>query len=145
MRRPDWPIKLNEYILAVRDKPFHYGQHDCCTFVAGAILAMTGEDPMAEYREQYDSVAAGKKALQSLGSGTLLKTLRKKFGKPLPGAHGRKGDIAWYDGALGLVLGRYAMFVGVNGYVMAPLSKLKYTFRVDDVQGSTNVAGAGAT
>jgi hypothetical protein len=86
---------------------------------------------MAEYRGQYDSVETGKTVLRSIGAGTLLKTLYKKLGKPLPGAYGRKGDLAWYNQALGLVLGRYAMFIGVHGYVLVPLSKLKYTFRVD--------------
>lgn len=129
-RRPDWPVRLNQYIVSVRDRPFAYGNYDCCIFVAGAIEAMTGEDPMTEYRGQYDSVATGAAALRTLGQGTLFKTLYRKFGKPLPGAHGRKGDIAWYNGALGLVLGRVAMFVGVNGFVLAPLSRLKYIWRV---------------
>jgi hypothetical protein len=121
---------LNEYILAVRERPFAYGNYDCCIFVAGAIEAMTGADPMAEYRGQYDSVETGKAALRTLGQGTLLKTLYRKFGKPLPGAHGRKGDIAWYNGAVGLVLGRVAMFVGAGGFVLVPLSRLTRVFRV---------------
>lgn len=131
-RFPDWPVRLNQYLLAVRERSFAYGSYDCCIFVAGAIEAMTGADPMPEYRGQYNSVETGKAALRTLGQGTLLKTLYRKFGKPLPGAHGRKGDIAWYNGALGLVLGRVAMFVGVNGFVLVPLSQLQYTFRVGD-------------
>src|SRR3990172_421857 len=130
MRRPDWPVRLNQYILAVRDRPFAYGEYDCCIFVAGAIEAMTGVDHMAEFRGHYDSVETGRQALRAIGHGTLLKTLYKKFGKPLPGAHGRKGDLAWYNGALGLVLGRQAMFIGVNGYALVPLSRLTRGFRV---------------
>lgn len=135
-RYPDWPVRLNQYILAVHDREFKYGEHDCCLFLAGEVIAITGEDPMAEYRGHYDSLESGERLVREIGAGTVLKTLYKKFGRPLPGAMGRKGDIAWYkdddhpDGAVGLVLGRQAMFIGENGYVLIRLSRIKYIFRV---------------
>lgn len=132
MRYPDWPTRLSQYVIEEQKKPFKYGEHDCCTFLAGAVIAMTGEDRMAEFRGKYDSRASGAQALREIGNGTLMKTLYKKFGKPVPGAHGRRGDIALYEsGALGLVLGRYAIFLGEDGYQHIPISQLKKVFRVD--------------
>jgi hypothetical protein len=122
---------LNLYLLGAQRRSFAYGEHDCCTFAAGAIEAMTGVDYMAEFRGRYDSVETGKEALKSIGHGSLLKTLYKKFGKPLSGAHGRKGDLAWYRGALGLVLGRQAIFLGREGIVLVRLSQLQRVFPVN--------------
>jgi len=129
MRRPDWDIRFNEYLIAVRDREFRYGVHDCCIFAADAIHEMTGVDPMAEFRGRYDSVETGRQALREIGAGTLLKTLYKKFGKPLPGAFGCKGDLAWYNGALGIVLGPQAIFIGIDGYKLVPLAKLDRIFK----------------
>ena len=89
MRRPDWPIRLNEYIVSTRDKKFRYGRHDCTTFISGAVKAMTGVDPMAEFRGKYASKESANVALKEIGSGNLYRTLVKKLGKPVAGAHGR--------------------------------------------------------
>ncbi len=44
-RRPDWPARLRTIIEAARERPFSWGQHDCCLFASDAIEAMTGVDP----------------------------------------------------------------------------------------------------
>ena len=49
-RFPDWPFRLDSYLSSVLHTPFSYGLFDCCTFVADAILAMTGTDLAAPFR-----------------------------------------------------------------------------------------------
>lgn len=48
-RRQDWPERLYEYLATVRDTPFEWGVHDCITMAAGAVLAMTDEDPLVNF------------------------------------------------------------------------------------------------
>lgn len=130
MRLPDWTNRLNQYVLSVRDREFGYGAFDCCTFAAGAVEAMTGTDPMPEFRGAYKSRQASAAALKAHGQGTLRKTLGEKL-KEVPPAYGQRGDIGYVDGACGVILGRYALFIGQQGWHQIPLSGLKAAFRVD--------------
>lgn len=129
-RYPNWPVRLNEYILESEKKTFKLGKHDCCTFTAGAIKAITGEDPMKEFRGQYNDWKSAKDALDEIGYDNLYKTLAKKFGPSILGVKGQKGDLAFYEGACGIILGRYAMFLGENGYVFVLLRHLQRAFRI---------------
>jgi hypothetical protein len=63
IRRRDWEARLGSYFQSRSDSPFHYGVHDCCLFVCGAILAMTGIDVAAPFRGAYRS---RKEAMQLL-------------------------------------------------------------------------------
>ena len=55
VRHSDWQFLLQEFLLRAQYKPFSYGSHDCCLFVADAINVMTGFDPAAEFRGRYHS------------------------------------------------------------------------------------------
>ncbi len=126
----DWPVRLNEYIIASEKKKFEHGTHDCVIFAAGAIEAMTGENPMLEFRDQYDDWNDSEEGLNEAGYDKLYKNIIKRFGTPILGVKGQKGDLAFYEGACGIVLGRYAMFLGENGYVYVSLRHLQRAFRV---------------
>ncbi len=129
-RFPDWPVRLNKYIIESEKKEFEPGTHDCVLFAAGAIEAMTGGDPMLEFRDQYDAWNSSEEGLDDPGYEILYKNITKKFGSPILGVKGQKGDLAFYEGACGIVLGRYAMFLGENGYVYVLLRHLQRAFRV---------------
>ena len=47
IRKGDWEQALMRHVSACERTPFAYGEHDCTMFAAGAVLAMTGHDPMA--------------------------------------------------------------------------------------------------
>lgn len=51
----NWEDHLTKYLMSRSDKPLVWGKNDCVTFVADAILVMTGEDLMIEYRGRYDT------------------------------------------------------------------------------------------
>ena len=129
-RHADWPARLNAYVCDVQRNEFAWGRFDCCTFAAGAVQAMTGEDPMAAYRNQYRSRLEAALALRETGSGTLAGTLEGIFGPPVPGAQGRRGDIAWHEGCCGVVMGRFAIFITSQGLGTVVISRLEGAFRV---------------
>ena len=129
-RKPDWPRLLNEYIAKALKRQFRYGRHDCCTFACGAVRAMTGVDPMKPFRGAYKNEKEAASALRTIGSGTLYSTFRSVFGNPVPGASGKRGDVAYHEKSCGVVVGRNAIFFGENGYILIPISKLEKAFRV---------------
>ena len=125
-RHVDWGCRLNQYLNKIKDKPFRMGRHDCCTLVAGAVEAMTGEDPMADWPKYKN----WKEAEDTLSGSSLYNELRKRFGDPVNGAKGHQGDIAYHDKSCGIIIGKRVMFFGKNGYVMMPISHLQKAFRV---------------
>lgn len=112
MRRlPDWEERLGAYINQVRDAPFRYGEHDCILHSARAVEVMTGTDIAAGYRGEYDSQAGAAAILKAKGQGTLLRTLDATLERRKP-SRARRGDLVWFEGSVGVCVGREALFVG---------------------------------
>ncbi len=129
-RIDNWDVALNKYIVSVKDTPFEYGTHDCCTFTAGAVKAITGVDYMREFRGMYSCVDSADEALATIGNKDLFRTLIRKFGKPLKGIYGHKGDVAFNEGCCGIVIGKYAMFISAGGYGIITISHVQRIFRI---------------
>jgi len=135
MRKENWFEELSAYLDRVRDKPFKWGEHDCCIFTGACVEAMTGVDYLAPYLG-YKTKTGAKKALKGI---TLLKTLTKLFGKPVPVACAHRGDIMYIvtdDGpCIGICLGETAVFVGREGsnegLVTLPRADCSRAFRVE--------------
>jgi hypothetical protein len=83
-------------------------------FAAGAVKAMTGVDPVEEFRGKYNSPISALRALRVFGAGTLLDTMDTKFTR-IPATMAGRGDLAMHDGSLGIVFGSDALFVGEDG------------------------------
>lgn len=132
VRRDDWAPRFNTYIVEAQKLPFVWGEHDCCTFVADAILRMTDTDPMSQFRGQYTTEQGADEVVKEIGAGNLYKTLIRILGKPVRGIYGRKGDVAFYEGCCGLVVGRAAIFRGAEGFVMVPISRLQRAFKIGE-------------
>ena len=134
MRKLDWPNRLNKYFLSVKNERFddeNYGTFNCAIFTGGAVKAITGIDHLAEFTGKYRTKEEADVILKTIGNGSLLKTIRKKFGPPVHGAFGQRGDIAWYDGACGIIIGSTALFIrDVHGFGTAKISKIKWAFKV---------------
>lgn len=114
IRRSTWEADLAAYIASVRDRPFEWGAHDCALFAAGAVIAITGDDPIPEYRGKYTTEIGSAKALKRFGAGTLDATLDRLF-PPVPRAMAQRGDLVWHDDSVGVVMGGHALFVGREG------------------------------
>lgn len=115
MRRlPDWDARLAAYLEPLRVRAFAWGSHDCCTFTAGAVEAMTGIDPIPEFRGAYTDAIGAARALRTVGQGTLAATLDQKFAAIAP-ALAQRGDIVMTGGLLGICWGGFVMVVGREG------------------------------
>lgn len=114
IRKTTWEEELSDYITSKRDEPFEYGVNDCCMFAAGAVEAMTGENPMEEFVGSYKTLTGSVKALKTIGEGTLEATIDGKFDEVEIG-RAQRGDLAFFDGSVGVVLGGFAYFVTDEG------------------------------
>lgn len=112
-RLPDWEARLAAYLEPLRLRPFAWGRHDCCTFSGGAVAAMTGVDPMAEFRGRYSTPRGSVRALRRIGAGTLAATLDAKF-ESVPAPLAQRGDIVMTGGLLGICLGPFLVAVGAE-------------------------------
>jgi len=119
MRINTWEDALANYIAIKRHEPFEYGVNDCCLFAAGAVLEVTGEDPMSEFRGKYDSLKTSLKVIKEIGAGTLEATLDGKFPE-VAISHAQRGDLAFFDGSVGVVMGGFAYFASDDGLEQVP-------------------------
>lgn len=110
-RRSTWEADLSAYIASVRGQSFAWGELDCAMFAAGAVIAMTGVDPIEVYRGKYSSEMGAAKALKKYGAGDLRSTLDSMF-DPCPVGRLQRGDLVWNGEAVGVCMGAYALFVG---------------------------------
>jgi len=129
-RTSDWQQALAEYIGSKRDEPFEYGENDCCMFAAGAVMAITGTDPVPEFRGKYDSLKTSIKALKDIGGGRLDKVMDDKF-PAIPIGKAQRGDLAWFDDSVGVVTGRFAWFVSDDGLERVPMDMWDKAWGVD--------------
>ena len=113
-RYPDWEARLAAYLEPLRARPFAWGRHDCSTFAAGAVEAMTGVDPMPEFRGRYSTARGSVRALRRFGAGTLTATMDAKF-EAVPASLAQRGDIVMSSGLLGICLGGFLVAVGSQG------------------------------
>lgn len=110
-RFPDWELRLAEFIEQKKDKPFDYGSNDCALFASDAVIALTGFDPAAPFRGNYNSKIGSIKALKKYGQGNLEDT----FDALLPQrevAFCLRGDVVFDGEAVGICIGDRALFVG---------------------------------
>jgi hypothetical protein len=99
-RLSDWETRFVEYLAAARVDVREGRQDYCALFAAGSVEAVTGENPATQFRGHYREVADH---LEAVVSGL--------FAEILPSVAGR-GDLAWYDGSVGVIIGGEALFVG---------------------------------
>lgn len=140
IRYEDWHALLGAHIKAAFQRPFSWGEFDCCTFACDGILAMTGRDPMADLRGRYGTTLGAARALKAFAGGGLDEAAEHIAGllhapEIMPLQAGR-GDCVLADTengpALGLVAmnGRIGLFAGPVGLTQIPLRNCRRAFRV---------------
>ena len=140
-RRPDWPARLEAYLLRHASEKFKYGRSDCCLFVCDVLETMTGVDPAASFRGNYSSSKGAAGQIRAFCGRPSLKVLVEKICEQLgmpkiaPGL-ARRGDIALIkrprDYSVGIVGldGRTVLVLARSGIVKVPLSAAESAFRV---------------
>jgi hypothetical protein len=146
IRINNWPLKLHEFIVAMRDEKFSWGVRDCGQFAGSWILAATGIDVAAAYRGKYHD-EAGAEALflnRHLDLGSFAAAIALENGMPevAPVTCAQRGDVVWVDnstllnpslyGALGVVSldGRYAVCMSDKGVKRVHMQRWKRAWRV---------------
>ena len=124
-RMPGWETRLAHLEMQARERPFAWGEHDCCTWAADAIRCMTGADPLGGLRGAWRSEDEAMGLLASLGG--LHAAVRARLGAPLGCvALARRGDVVMVTAgkgkALAVCMGDVAVAPGPDGLSRVPMA-----------------------
>lgn len=134
-RKTGWDVALYDITVAAMARPHEWGVHDCITFGADCVLAMTGEDLIADLRGSYDSALSAAKIVKTAG----FDSLREMIAARLPEIdvmQARRGDVVLCDGPagefLGVVTGHMCIGPSQAGLQHVSLAQAFCAFRVGD-------------
>jgi hypothetical protein len=121
-------------VLERSDRGFVWGVTDCALFVADAVVAMTGVDVAASYRERYASADGARKIMNGRSLGEMMTdVLGMPLSAPLFARPGdpcvvsiRSGEIA------GVVMGEHVAVQGPRGVVRVPLTCVVAAWRLPE-------------
>lgn len=100
MRHSDWSLRLAKLLRESQDKPFIWGEFDCCLFVSDCAVAVCGVDPAEAYRGRYKTEVGAKRALIKI-HGSIEAAFDACFERIDP-ALVQRGDIITYKDDDGL-------------------------------------------
>lgn len=103
MRYRDWTTRLQQTIKAASERPFSWGEFDCCTFAADCCVAICGVDPAADYRGRYTTELGAKRVLRNT-HGSLEAAWDASF-KRVPINLRQRGDVVMFDSENGRCVG----------------------------------------
>ncbi len=129
-RFEDWPVRLDAHLDSMRLLNFEWGVRDCVLFAASAVLAMTGEDLVPEFRGRYASKAEAYTLIKASGE-TLAACVDLRL-PPIAVKLAGRGDIVMWQGALGVCTGLSSFFMTEkNGLQGIPTRKCEAAWRVE--------------
>lgn len=133
MRLPDWKERFHAELEASLDVPPAFGTNDCLQFCARCILAMTGEDPAAQFGAYNSELGAAQLMAEYGGVSGIL---THAFGEPVCPNWARSGDVitATIEGleTAGMCNGTTCAFVRVpQGLWYASRECIEKTWRID--------------
>ncbi len=117
-------------IHKVRSTPFNWETWNCCLWCAEDVLAITGEDKMANFRGRCNDRRSAMLLIKETGHRTLLDATTAVLGEPSGRTTAWRGDIVYHDGNIGVCAGPVAYFVGERGLEPIPMSDIEYVFRI---------------
>ena len=91
MRVTDWQIRLADLVHRRHLQGFAWGERDCVTWAADAVLAVTGRDPLADLRGQWHSHEEARAAI--LRCGGLARACSARLGPRIKPALAAAGDV----------------------------------------------------
>jgi hypothetical protein len=135
-RREDWPSRLDRTIQAARERPFSWGSHDCCTFAADCVEAVTGERPWPAGFGGYATAAQAQRRMLDFGWSTVADVLDAMVGERVPVPLAQRGDLvlAPAEGFAGAAVvdltGQHAVGVSHGGLLRVPVLDALAAWRV---------------
>ena len=90
-----WDRAFFSYLQAADQRPFVWGEFDCCLFAADAVQAMTDQDPAASIRGTYSDAVAAAAVIANYGG---IAELAEAFFLPMGAIEimplfARRGDV----------------------------------------------------
>jgi hypothetical protein len=130
-RTKGWEDRLYETLDAINGEPIAWGRYDCITRVADVCLAMTGVDPMADFRGEYSTEAEAAKLIVARGCEDVAGLLAQAFPEvpPLMARRGDCGVVYGPDGVPAAVVIEGATASGA-GSVRVSVTRVARAFRV---------------
>lgn len=135
MRSNDWTIKLSDAVHTARLLPFIWGVHDCVTFVAHCVDAMTGSDHVARMQREtaYHSEEEAYAVIASHGGwvGLISEFLGDHEETALYAA---PGDVVLVINAdremLGIIIGHHVVAAAEEGLATLPYENIVTVWKV---------------
>lgn len=133
-RRGDWRSRLHRFLIECEKTPFEYGTHDCALFGAGAVEAVTGNDPAEDFRGTYKTKLGGIRKIKKAGYESQIDFIEQNF-KEVPRSFGKAGDLALVETdegpAIAVVAGPFAAALSEEqGLIRIPFNQIERVFRV---------------
>lgn len=127
-RARPWVMLLEAEVRRHERRPFEWGVHDCCTFAADVVQALTGVDPMMAFRGTYLGQLGAARLLREHGG--LMMLAANLLGNPVPAKRAGRGDVVLYTEAgnpaarpaLGVCMGAVLAAPGPDGLAYAPMA-----------------------
>jgi hypothetical protein len=130
-RPPGWRGRLDAHLAQAAVRPFAWGEQDCALFAAGAVAAITGEDPAAPWRGRYGSLRQGLQLLAAEAGVADHAALAARLLTEVPPEEAQIGDVAVLDDGepggpgglplLGVVVGSRVAVLRADGLATVPL------------------------
>lgn len=132
IRLARWPELLATFVARRSNTPFEWGRSDCCLFVADAVEAMTGSDPVAQWRGFYSSERGAARLMRNNGGVEGFAT--RILGAPVSPLMAQRGDVVLIDTPTGvglaICLGNTLAAQGKDGIEYFDFSKAKMAWHV---------------
>ena len=124
-KKQNWAAALQNQITQFNATPFAWGTHDCFTFAADCVLAMTGEDKMAKRRGKYKTELGANKMLKRIGG--VEAAITSVLGEPINPNLAQRGDVVYFNSPLGdtagICVGSKIISPAANGLGFTPMTQ----------------------
>ena len=133
MRIDGWPDRLIAEVERHRGMAFEWGASDCVSFFADCVVAITGDDPAADFRGWFSKRSAASrmrsKGLKSIEAGVLARF------PSIPVAMAGRGDLVYPAKvdkmmAPAVITGAHAISRNEDGWVSIERARWHKAFRV---------------
>ena len=120
MKFDNWEPLLAAYIANVRGDIGALGLCPCAKFACGAVEAQTGIDMHKPFAGKYEGELSAAKVLKRIGAGDLESTFDRYFVRRDNPSFAQRGDIVFDGNAVGVCIGRTALFVADSALTEYP-------------------------
>ncbi len=130
-RHEDWPTRLNAAIDAARQRPFDWEQHNCATFAADCVHAMTGVALHSHFAALHEDMRTAVRSSEQLENEVAI--VLWDCARVLP-AYAQRGDVVLVRNAgrvaIGICCGVSVASVGEKGVEFLAMREALCAWRV---------------